>query len=115
RLRAEKETLGFYLNGHPISRYETELHAITTCSLNSLSPGIARVAGYIESIRTRSGQRGRMAELRIDDRTGRAHVNLYSDVYEQYRSMLHKDKLVVIIGEVVSDEFYASGFSIKAD
>ena len=114
RLRGEKGTLGFYLQGHPISRYEEELRSIITTQLNSMSLGSVRVAGYIENIRTRSGQRGRMAEIRIDDRTARAHVIVYSDVYQQYRSMLQKDKLVIILGEAVQDDYFASGYSIKA-
>jgi DNA polymerase-3 subunit alpha len=115
RLKAEKDTLGFYLEGHPITRYEKELLSITTTSLNGINPGVVRVAGYIENIRTRSGQRGRMAELRIDDRTARMMVNLYSDVYEKYRSILQKDKLIIISGEAVEDDYYASGIAIKAE
>jgi DNA polymerase-3 subunit alpha len=115
RLRAEKETLGFYLQGHPISRYERELIHITTSTLSSVNLGIVRIAGYIETVRTRSGQRGRMAELRIDDRTARVHVNIYSEVYEQYRAALQKDKLVIIAGEAVADDYYETGFSIRAD
>jgi DNA polymerase-3 subunit alpha len=115
RLKAEKETLGFYVKGHPISKYEKELVSITTTSLIDVKPGIVRVAGYIEGIRTRSGQRGRMAELRIDDKTARMVVNLYSEAYEKYRSMLQKDKLVIIIGEAIEDDYYASGVAIKAD
>ena len=115
RLKAEKDTLGFYLEGHPITRYENELLSITTTSLNGMSPGVVRVAGYIENIRTRTGQRGRMAELRIDDRTARMMVNLYSDVYEKYRSILQKDKLIIISGEAVEDDYYASGIAIKAE
>jgi DNA polymerase-3 subunit alpha len=115
RLKAEKETLGFYVRGHPITRYESELLAITTTSLNAVNPGIVRVAGYIENIRTRTGQRGRMAEIRIDDRTARMVVNLYSEVYEKYRSVIQKDKLVIIAGEAVEDDYYSSGVAIKAE
>ncbi len=115
RLKAEKETLGFYVKGHPISKYEKELVSITTTSLIDVKPGIVRVAGYIEGIRTRSGQRGRMAELRIDDKTARMVVNLYSETYERYRPMLQKDKLVIIVGEAIEDDYYASGVAVKAD
>ncbi len=80
-----------------------------------VKPGIVRVAGYIEGIRTRSGQRGRMAELRIDDKTARMVVNLYSETYERYRPMLQKDKLVIIVGEAIEDDYYASGVAVKAD
>lgn len=115
RLRAEKETLGFYLQGHPITRYEQELVGITTAALNAVNLGLVRVAGYIENIRIRSGPRGKMAELRIDDRTARVSINLYSEVYERYRQLLQKDKLVIISGEAVVDEYYEAGFSIRAD
>jgi len=56
-----------------------------------------------------------MAEIRLDDRTARTHVNLYSEVYEKYRAMLQKDKLVIISGEAVSDDYYEAGLSVKAD
>jgi DNA polymerase-3 subunit alpha len=115
RLKAEKETLGFYLHGHPITRYEKELLAITTSSLNEVNPGVVRVAGYIESIRTRSGQRGRMAEIRIDDRTARMVVNLYSEIYEKFRTVLQKDKLVIISGEAIEDDYYTTGVAIRAE
>ena len=115
RLKAEKETLGFYVHGHPITRYESELMAITTSSLDVVNPGIVRVAGYIESIRTRAGQRGRMAEIRIDDRTARMVVNLYSEVYEKYRTVLQKDKLVIISGEAIEDDYYTTGVAVRAE
>lgn len=115
RLKAEKETLGFYVNGHPITKYEKELLSITTSSLGDVKLGLVRVAGYLEGIRTRSGQRGRMAELRVDDKTARMVVNLYSEAYEKYRSMLQKDKLVIIVGEAIEDDYYSSGIAIKAD
>ena len=39
RLTGEKETLGFYLEGHPISRYEAELAGIISVKLQNLRPG----------------------------------------------------------------------------
>lgn len=112
RLSGEKETLGFYLEGHPIMRYQGELAGIVTSALRDLRVGNAIVAGYIDSIRTRSGSRGKMAELRIDDRTARAHVTLYSETYQRYRHLLAKDQLIVARGEVVPDEYLESGHSI---
>ena len=112
RLSGEKETLGFYLEGHPIMRYEGELAAIVTTALRDIRIGNVVVAGYIDSVRTRSGSRGKMAELRLDDRTARAHVTLYSETYLRFRHLLAKDQLIVARGEVVPDEYFESGFSI---
>ena len=112
RLSGEKETLGFYLEGHPISRYERELASIVTTVLRDIRAGNATVAGYIDNVRTRTGSRGKMAEIRLDDRTARVQLTLYSETYQPYRHLLVKDHLIVAKGEVVPDDYFESGFSI---
>ena len=114
RLTGEKETLGFYLKGHPINRYEKELEGFVTSRLNNFKIGSVLIAGYIMSIRTRTGSRGRMAELRLDDRTGRALVNVYSDEYQKYRNLLLKDQLIIVKGKAIEDDYVESGVSIRA-
>ena len=76
--------------------------------------GSVVVAGYIMSIRTRTGSRGRMAEIRLDDRTARALVNVYSDEYQKYRHLLLKDQLIIIKGKAIEDDYVESGISIRA-
>ncbi len=117
RLTGEKDTLGFYLKGHPINRYEDELAGITSYRLNALKVGnnIITIAGYIMSIRTRTGSRGRMAEIRLDDRTARALVNVYSEEFLTFRHLLVKDQLVIIKGKVIDDDYVESGISIRAN
>jgi DNA polymerase-3 subunit alpha len=115
RLAGEKETLGFYLEGHPITRYQQELSRIVTTQLRDVKPGRVIVAGYIENIRTRTGMRGRMAEIRLDDRTARVHLTLYSEVYQKYRALLITDKLIIARGEALQDDYYDSGYYIKVD
>jgi len=115
RLLGEKETLGFYLEGHPITRYQQELSNIITTQLRDVKPGRVIVAGYIENVRTRAGLRGRMAELRLDDRTARVNLTLYSEVYQKYRSLLITDKLIIARGEALADDYYESGYYIKVE
>ena len=115
RLTGEKDTLGFYLKGHPINRYEDELMGVTTSRLNSFKFGSVIVAGYIISIRTRTGSRGRMAEIRLDDRTARALVNVYSDEFIKFRHLLVKDQLVIIKGKAIEDDYIETGISIRAN
>ncbi len=115
RLAGEKETLGFYLEGHPIIKYEAELRQFINKKLKDIRPpDNVLVAGYIHRIRTRSGSRGRMAEIVLDDRTGRANVTVYSDKFMKYRHLLLKDQLVIIRGDVEQDDFFESGYSIIA-
>ena len=115
RLIGERETLGFYLQGHPIIKYESELGGLIGSRLKDIKIGNnVRVAGYIHRMRTRSGSRGKMAEVLLDDRTARANVTVYSNVFQKYSNNLVKDQLVVIDGEVVEDDFFISGLSIIA-
>lgn len=113
RLVGEKETLGFYLEGHPIARYESELAGIISTPLAQLRLGNVTIAGYIDRIRTRSGMRGRMAEVRIEDRSARAHLKLYSEAYDRYRQLLVKDQLVIVRGEAETDEYLEAGIAVS--
>lgn len=115
RLTGEKETLGFYLEGHPITRYQDELATIITTRLRDVKPGRVIVAGYIENIRTRAGMRGRMAEIRLDDRTARVNLTLFTEVYQKYRAMLITDRLIIARGEAQEDDYFDIGYYIKVD
>ena len=115
RLTGEKDTLGFYLRGHPINRYEDELEGIISSRLNAFKLGSVSVAGYIMSIRTRTGSRGRMAEIKLDDRTARTLVNVYSEEFLKFRHLLVKDLLVIIKGKAIDDDYVESGISIRAN
>lgn len=113
-LRGEKETLGVYLNGHPIDRFMQELECFITTRLNNIQPGNVRVAGYIHRIRTRPWSRGKMAELTVDDRTSHQLIRVFPEQFEQYRNLLLKDNLIIASGEVEQDDYTVSGLSIKA-
>ncbi|QKT04898.1 DNA polymerase III subunit alpha [Ectothiorhodospiraceae bacterium 2226] len=116
RLAGEKETLGLYLTGHPIERYEAELASIVSCRIADLKPTRDQsltVAGLVIAVRTMNNRRGdRMAFITLDDRSGRVELALYSEVYEEYRNLIVKDGLVVVEGEVSVDE-YSGGFRVR--
>lgn len=112
RLRGEKETLGFYFKGHPIMRYEEELMKIPCRRLQEVRTGEVTVAGYIESIRMRSGSRGKTAEVRLDDRSARMQLTLYPEVNQRYRDILIKDQLIIVRGEAKEDDYKGVGYLI---
>lgn len=124
-LLAEKETLGLYLSGHPIDRYEAELAAFIPKKINELdapeSKGYQRnekpvlTAGLIVAIRTMKSKSGsRMAFITLDDQSGRLEVRVFGEVYEQYQSFIQPDKLVVIQGKIGQDNF-TGGLSATAE
>ncbi len=117
RLAYEKETLGLYLSGHPLTRYAEELVQFTTCRLAELDDfrgKPVRVAGLVVGLRTLYTRRGeRMAVLTLDDQSARVEVALFAEIYQRYRDLLGKDKLLVVEGEVTSDD-YSGGSRLTA-
>ncbi len=132
RLQGEKETLGLYLTGHPIIRYEQELVNITSGKLAELaamcsglpteghgyrSGGGERavtIAGLVMSLRIRKTQRGgKIAFLTLDDRTARLDVRVFPEVYDRHQALLGKDKVLVIQGGLGLDD-YTGGYQVTA-
>jgi DNA polymerase III subunit alpha len=112
RVMFEKETLGFYLSGHPINRYKQELSKITR-NLFGIKVGDVKVAGYIMSIR-KSGMREEY-DVKIDDDSSRKVVVVKADDYEKYRHYLIKDHLIIVIGRAKNDDYYEGGIKIMAE
>ena len=51
------------------------------------------------------GKRGSRIVFTLDDRSGRMEASMFEDVYQQYRSVLVKNAIVVVEGSVRFDEF----------
>ncbi len=114
RLKREKESLGFYLYGHPIEQFRTEIEQFTRQKLRTMGLGGITVAAYVHSIRVRNTSRGKMAEVRLDDNTALQVATVYSEPYQKYQHLLLKDQLIIVLGEVKEDEYASSGRSIEA-
>ena len=112
RLNGEKETLGLWLTGHPITRYENELRKFTSCRIVDVQPkrdATLVIAGLVLALRTMKTKKGdTMAFVTLDDRSARIEMAVFSDVYTRCRDLLSKDKLIVIEGEVSVDEYSGS-------
>ena len=118
RLEAERETLGLYLTGHPIERYERELEALVSARIGELKPTENRqvtVAGLVVGLRTANTRNGgRMAFLTLDDRSGRLEIAVFNDLYQACRDRLRKDAVLLVEGPVTVDE-YSGGFKMSAN
>ncbi|MBK5930152.1 DNA polymerase III subunit alpha [Halochromatium salexigens] len=127
RLRGEKETLGLYLTGHPINRYEAELTAMGSQRIGRLlenAQGMSgagwgqereqrTLMGLIMAIRANKTARGRMATVTLDDRTGRIEVTVFPELYEQVRSLLVPDAIIAVTGSLRPDNF-TNGWTLTA-
>ncbi len=118
RLAGEKETLGLYLTGHPIQRYEAELSRFVSARIGALDPvreQTMTLAGLVVAMRTMNSRRGeRIAFVTLDDRSGRIELALFAETFRRYRHLLAKDQLIVVTGSVSVDE-YSGGFRMTVD
>ena len=120
-LAREKETLGLYLSGHPIDGYIEELDQFTSCRLVDIDLGNEKgkksvtLAGLVVGVRTMHTKSGsRMAFLQLDDKTARVEVGVFSEIYDQRRDVIHKDKVLVVKGKASHDHF-SGGIRLSAD
>lgn len=117
RLQGEYDTLGIYITGHPIEQYEKELLKFIGSPIQQLKPNkdqMIMVAGFISAIRSMISKKGnKMAFINLADRTARIEIAVFSDIYEEYRDILIKGHLLVIEGEVSSDDF-TGGLRMRA-
>ena len=85
RLVAEKESLGLYLSGHPLTIYEPELNQIVKSKIKDLDLSrekSIRLAGLVVSIRTVNTRRGeRMAIVTLEDQSGRIELPIFPELY----------------------------------
>ena len=134
RLASEKEVLGLYLTGHPITEFLPELKQFTSGRLldiiNNAPPppadkgeGFRRrdkgqsvvAAGLIIESRARTMNSGaRLGILTLDDKSARIEVVLYSEAYQTYRDSLKVDSVVIVEGKVSYDDF-SGGYRINAE
>lgn len=115
RLTGEKETLGLYLTGHPIDEYEEELARFVATRIADLKPSREpqRIAGLIVAMRTMKSKRGdTLAFVTLDDRTGRIEASLFGELYDQVRSQLAADQVVILEGEASLDD-YSGGLRFR--
>jgi DNA polymerase-3 subunit alpha len=108
-LTFEKEALGFYITGHPLTRFEDLLDKFTnanTISLKEKNDGeIVRIGGIIINIKTIKTKKGDlMAFVTLEDQHGTVEIIIFSLVYAAIQEILIEDNTVIIQGRVKGDE-----------
>jgi DNA polymerase-3 subunit alpha len=121
RLSFEKESMGFYVSGHPLDQYSKELqrYAKTTAAVAGLRDGDKiTVAGVVSVLRERPTKTGkRMAFITLEDLSGSVEVICFPggggggppefgkpraprDGYDKWEAILKTDEPILITGKV---------------
>lgn len=104
-LAGEKETLGFYLTGHPLAEFEDEVRKVSSIRVAELSElsdrQSVRLCGVVNSIKEVTTKNGdRMAFVTLEDPTGTVDLVLFPKSYKEAHSFLGKDVPLYVKGEL---------------
>ncbi len=104
-LRREKESLGFFLSGHPLDKYKGALEmfsTVTTTALKSSSNGKhAVLGGVVTTVKNAVDKKQNpMAFVAVEDALGQAEVMMFSDVLSKHRQHITPDRVLLFEGKV---------------
>ncbi len=109
-LRNEKEALGFYITGHPLSRYDLQLRRIRARKTSDLEGAADKeevvIGGVLRGIKKKNVKStgDLMAYLTLEDDEGSIEVIVFSELYKSVNLLLKKDALMLIKGSIDRDE-----------
>lgn len=109
-LKYEKEALGFYITGHPLTKYERDLKKIgtkKTSELEEVADGAeVKIGGILRGIKKvqTKAKAEIMAYLILEDAEGNIEVIVFPDLYRNYLPLLQKDTPLLIKGTIDKTE-----------
>jgi DNA polymerase-3 subunit alpha len=109
RLRYEKETLGFYVTGHPLHAVTALLQQRATHTTQSLreaeEDGRVTIGGVIARVRRNKIKSGpnagrMMGRFVLEDLAGSMTVTVFADQLQRYGYLLEEDEIVLVTGSL---------------
>jgi DNA polymerase-3 subunit alpha len=105
----EKETIGFYISRHPLSRYQEAIKKQTPLDISHLTKlqnGCeVKICGLVHSLKEIVTKKGdRMAFLTLEDMSGFVEVILFPDVFNAALTYLRSGDPLLVKGTLDSSE-----------
>ena len=108
RLQGEKETLGFYLTGHPVSRYCQEFNKFIR-PINSLATVLNKkvyVCGLITGIKKITTKTGKqLTIINLADPDGKLDLIVFANNYDQQIIPLQEEQIIIAEGKPALDTY----------
>jgi len=109
KLKHEKETLGFYITGHPLRKYANEVRTYGNATTGVLSekPSGSDVAigGLVSALRVMRTKKGDlMGVVLLEDWEGIVEVLVFPEAYAKVQKLLEPDAPIFVKGKLDNDE-----------
>jgi DNA polymerase-3 subunit alpha len=103
RLAFEKESLGFFITGHPLERFKAELEQWADATTGRLGEVASKdevaVGGIITALRLIKTRKGdRMASFLLEDLEGSVECLVFPETYKKTAGRLADDQVVLVKG-----------------
>jgi DNA polymerase-3 subunit alpha len=105
-LAAEKELLGFYVTGHPLTPYASILEKYALAKTSTLSQlpnrSLTRIGGLVAAIQNGVSKKSNKpySLVTLEDLEGSVQILCMNENYEKYRELLQPNAAVLVVGEV---------------
>ena len=108
-LKGEKETLGFYISGHPLSRYEEALRDFADADVDRLASlehgDVVTLGGMVMELSLRTTKKGdRFGLFQLEDQFGSVKVVAWPDVFSRANGVMQSDAAVLVRGRLEIDD-----------
>jgi DNA polymerase-3 subunit alpha len=108
-LAFEKESLGFYITGHPLNRFNDIIDQYSTADSISLKEltdnSAARLAGIIRNTKVITTKKGDlMAFVTMEDMNGSFEITVFPNLYATTKHLLSEGTAILVDGQVQKDE-----------
>ncbi|MCF6290801.1 MAG: DNA polymerase III subunit alpha [Desulfobacterales bacterium] len=109
RLAFEKETVGFYITGHPLDNFRDEIKAVTDLEIIGLAEisdsQPVRIGGLIRELKEHKSKKGdRMGFITLEDIAGTIEVVVFPEVFARSVHLFRSDTPLIVQGTVKKDE-----------
>ncbi len=121
QLRYEREVTGFYLSGHPLDAYRTEMENFCNVTITELNEDIIRYkdkpvkfAGMVIAKAHKTTKTGKpFGMFTLEDYTGSVSIPLFSEDYLKFKHFMEEGEFLFIKGKVQSKYFDENQLEIK--
>ena len=110
----EKTAVGFYLSGHLFDEVQQEVRRFVRTPIAELADSRETqvLAGIVSDSRVITGQRGKLALFKLDDKSGVIEASADEGVIAACAGALKDDEFVVVSGRLQFDHF-SGGLRVK--
>jgi DNA polymerase-3 subunit alpha len=109
-LALEKESLGFYITGHPLGEYEDIMEKFTnanSAAIKEKNDGeTVRIGGMVRNTKIiKTKKKGDlMSFVTLEDLHGSVEVTVFSSLYSRVHDLLSNDNPILVQGQLQKDE-----------